>query len=523
MRILGGTMLISPHVQQWALSSIKKVAQKIEGFNSEKRRRFLLIHLDGVPYPVLEGAIATGRMPFLSRLVRSGRYAMDSAFWGTPASTPCFQAGLLYGIRHPNFPAYEWFDRELGRRVKMSVPVDTRIMEERLHAQQSGGLLEDGGMAYLSLFRGRANNSLCMSALTNPSEVLGCVTAGCAGLADAARWGLGAYLCDAFKSMGVNALEVARWANQVNDWRFEPGFFFNRMFLSSLGWKFSVRRAIVDMVSGAPSIYLVYGSYDEVSHRRGPFSEQAREELYRVDAQLEELYAVAKAVENPYDVYFITDHGHVESTPFEQRAGASLTTLLQAGGEPPLSLDVCRGLLDGRAIPGAPAWPEAPSAPIVVEAGNFSHIYLEPRQAALEASEVVARHPAVLSRILSQPDVGLVALRRGTGAVAIIGGGVYGPREVANAPLAAEFSRQAVVDLLEELPAMPTAGDLVLYGQSVSKRGTVGFAWEFGSHGGLTTMETNSVMCWPSESPVDLSGLHHCVELHQKLSEVYRN
>ena len=71
-------------------------------------------------------------------------------------------------------------------------------------------------------------------------------------------------------------------------------------------------------------------------------------------------------------------------------------------------------------------------------------------------------------------------------------------------------------------PRRSTA-DLVLFGEAVSRGGTVGFAWEFGSHGGLTRTETNSAICWPSSAPVDLSGLSHCVDLHERLSEVYRD
>jgi hypothetical protein len=50
----------------------------------------------------------------------------------------------------------------------------------------------------------------------------------------------------------------------------------------------------------------------------------------------------------------------------------------------------------------------------------------------------------------------------------------------------------------------------------------VGFAWEFGSHGGLTRTETRSTVCWPSDAPMDLSGLSHCTRLHQRLAEAYR-
>ena len=114
-------------------------------------------------------------------------------------------------------------------------------------------------------------------------------------------------------------------------------------------------------------------------------------------------------------------------------------------------------------------------------------------------------------------------MRRGNEAVAVIGGKVFRAEEIDSAPLPATFSKRAVADLLREIPHMPTAGDLVLYGQAVDDKGTVGFAWEFGSHGGLTKIETDSVVCWPSASPLDLRGLSHCSQLYEKLSEVYRN
>jgi hypothetical protein len=261
-----------------------------------------------------------------------------------------------------------------------------------------------------------------------------------------------------------------------------------------------------------------------VAHRRGPRSAQALAELRRVDAYLAELYAVARAVEPGYDLVFVTDHGHVDSHPLEQRAGQRLEELLLHGAPVPLSEDVVRGLLDGRPRPvGSGGPPAGREEPVVVEAGNFSHVYLTRERTPLEAAQLLAHHPEVLARATRHPDIGLVAVRRGDSAVAIIQGGVYGPDEVDGAPLPVEFSRRAVADYLRELPHMSTAGDLVLFGQAVPRGGTVGFAWEFGSHGGLTRTETSSIVCWPRDLPADLSGLSHCVQLHERLAEVYRD
>ena len=69
---------------------------------------------------------------------------------------------------------------------------------------------------------------------------------------------------------------------------------------------------------------------------------------------------------------------------------------------------------------------------------------------------------------------------------------------------------------------MPNAGDLVLYGREVDEGHTVGFAWEFGSHGGLTHTETDSLVFWPAHAPLDLRGLSHASQLQERLSEVYR-
>jgi hypothetical protein len=159
---------------------------------------------------------------------------------------------------------------------------------------------------------------------------------------------------------------------------------------------------------------------------------------------------------------------------------------------------------------------------VVIESGNFAHVYLTREHTPLEASELLAHHREVLARASRHPDIGIVALRRGDSAVALVKGGVYGPDEIRGAPLAEEFSKRAVADFLRELPHLRTAGDLVLFGDAVEPGATVGFAWEFGSHGGLTKTETRSVVCWPSDAPVDLSGLSHCVRLHERLSEVYR-
>lgn len=514
--------VIPPYLEHWAREHVRRIGTKVPGVPATRRRRLLIVHLDGVPRELLEEVLRSGRMPFLSRLVRTGAYHLDRAFWGSPASTPFFQAGLLYGLRHPNLPAYNWFDRELGRRVQMNTPRDALAIEERLGQRAGGSLLAGGGHTYFSLFQAEAGNRLCMSTLASFELMAQAFTHEMQGVLVARTQRPLAYLQALGREAWAAAREVVHWASSLRDWRHERTFLISRVLLQRLGWSFVHTKALVDMVRGVPVVYLVYGNYDEVAHRRGPRSVMALTELYRVDAHLAELYAVAQVVQPTYDVIFLTDHGHVDSAPLERRGrGQRLGEVLLEGPPLPLPEPVWRGLLAGRPWPVGGQQPP-PVGAEVVEAGNFSHVYLEPGGRPLEARELVARYRGVLARAVHHPDIGLVALRRGDSAVAVVDGGVYGPEEVLGAPLAPGFSRHAVADFLRELPHMPNAGDLVLFGQALTRGGTVGFAWEFGSHGGLTRVETESLVCWPASAPVDLSGLSHCVQLHERLSEVYR-
>jgi hypothetical protein len=513
-------VMIQPELRRWAEASISRIGKRVAPLASRRPRKLLLVHLDGVPHELLRRAISEGQMPFLARLVNGGHYQLDRAFWGSPASTPCFQAGVLYGLRHPNLPAYSWFDRDLGRSVRMNAPKDALAMEKRLDRAASGSLLEGGGTSYLSLFRAQAANRFSMTALTElklMAQQLLHDAAGIRAASEGRAWeALKHIVSDTFHA----AQDVLRWVRRLGDWRHERQYLLNRLFIISMGWRLAQTRAVMDMVRGVPAIYLVFGNFDEVAHRRGPLSTQATGELYRVDRQLEELHAVSHTLDEPYDLVFVTDHGHVDSVPFEQRNGQTLEGYLLDAGAPPLSADLERALLHGR--PALAARP-APAKPVVENCGNFAHVYLTRERTPLEAREILAGHRELLARAVAHPDLGIVALRRGEGAVAVIRGGVYGPEEISSSPLPAAFSKQAVADFLRELPHMATAGDLAIYGQSVSEGGTVGFAWEFGSHGGLTRIETDSVVLWPKDAPYDLGAMGHATQLHQRLSAVYRS
>jgi hypothetical protein len=60
-------------------------------------RGLVLLQIDALSYFALQASLSSRYLPFLSRLLRKGRYRLHSYVTGLPATTPAFQVGLFYG------------------------------------------------------------------------------------------------------------------------------------------------------------------------------------------------------------------------------------------------------------------------------------------------------------------------------------------------------------------------------------------------------------------------------------------
>jgi hypothetical protein len=58
-------------------------------------RRLLIVQIDGLSRVVLEQGLASGRMPFLKRLLRRHGYHLEPMTAGLPTSTPAFQMAAM--------------------------------------------------------------------------------------------------------------------------------------------------------------------------------------------------------------------------------------------------------------------------------------------------------------------------------------------------------------------------------------------------------------------------------------------
>ena len=82
------------------------------------------------------------------------------------------------------------------------------------------------------------------------------------------------------------------------------------------------------MLRGTRSIYVDYVDYDEIAHHAGMLRPESLEAVEAVDGVLRQLELVATATPRRYRFVVLSDHGQAQGTPFADRYGEDLATLV---------------------------------------------------------------------------------------------------------------------------------------------------------------------------------------------------
>lgn len=497
----------------------------------EGGRRLLLVQLDGVSRRRLDWAIGAGHMPFLARRLDRNLSGVSSSRSGVPASTPAFQAGLMYGVA-PSVPGFVWYDRRDGREIRMDRATDAAAIEASL-SQRNPPLL-DGGTSYFSIFSGGAAlPHFCLSGLAGEFE-LDALTEGFSGwdaLASALVHGVTAARTAgrAAYELGVGVWEGAVWSLTLGRLKHEPRFLLHRLLVGAFMRELAVEGILIDVARGIPVVYCDLLGYDEFAHRRGPDAPEAIANLRSMDLALAAVFAAAEAVpELRYDVYVFSDHGHVATKPFEAFTGLSLPeylALADGGITVPRRLESEEAvrLAQTRSLRAALAsWPAALRARVAprldhlerglighalgfarldrvvtAEAGDLAHVYFTDERAPIDLDGVRRRHPGVLSALRESRAVGLVVARGGRRGIALVRGeelDLDRPEDVATLP---HPEPQLLAMYLADLVSLPHSGDLVVLGWRGEGQTPVAYAWEFGSHGGVAPEELETFFLHP--------------------------
>ena len=524
-------------------------------------RRFCILHLDGLSRQSLVAAIDQGEMPFLARLLAAGTHRLTSSWSGAPASTPAFQAGLLYGLRSADIPSFTWFDRRRRCEVRMDRAADAARVESALSAR--GEALLESGSAAFSIFPGGARmNAFSRSPWGRDGEV--CFVEPrhrhdhwqlCA--ATAAHSLTAARIVRRLIAESLPALaDAVSWSHRLGRIQHEPSFWMNRMGLAVGAREAATWGTVLDMARGVPAIYSCFSDYDEIAHRRQPDAEGAFAVLRGIDWSLEHIFAAAEALpERRYDLYVLSDHGQVVTEPFEAVTGVGLLDYLALaeprgdGRAPHLDGEAVRHVQRLRAIERATAsvlgddmqrrardgvrqiartlgWSRGTGAPTealeCVEAGDLAHLYLGGEGRPLECAEIERRFPRLVAALIETPSIGVVAARQGQSGVAFWQRRRFDLSDEADCQaLDLGYGGGIARDFLLKMLSLPSAGDLVVYGNGVAGGHHVAFSWEFGSHAGIGQEEVETFVIHPARIQFDFSRVRHSADLNRFFSDTY--
>ena len=294
----------------------------------------VIIQIDGLSHDVLSHARRAGRVPELSRWIRSGSHRLTHWDALLPSTTPASQAGILHGS-NDGIPNFRWLEKETGRILVANHPEDATEIERRI--SNGEGLLSMGGASISNIFTGDGDRAfLVMSTIKVKERGL--------GDSDAFAWFFVSpysylnmivrYLAEVIKE-NVQARRQIRAGIEPRMHRSFPYPWVRaatNVALRSLGTSLIIQ----EMVRGTPVIYMDYTDYDEIAHHSGPERPESLDALDGVDRELRTLKKAAADAPRPYRFVVLADHGQSLGATFLQRYGVPLQ-------------DVVRSLMGGRA------------------------------------------------------------------------------------------------------------------------------------------------------------------------------
>jgi hypothetical protein len=272
------------------------------------KKGLVLLQIDGLSKSQFQRAVAEGRMPFLRKLLSIHGYKPITFYSGLPSSTPAVQAELFYGVKTA-VPAFEFVERQSGRRHAMFLPASASAVVKRLR-QRNPGLLR-GGSAYSHVYSGGAEKArYCAETMdlqsllhsVNPLKLLFITIlyfGKLARLLGYAALELGLAVYDFFRGI---------WSgkNVLKELKFIP----TRLFICIILRELIRLRVKLDVTRGIPIVSANFLGYDEQAHRRGPASGFAHWTLKGIDETIKDISNTAFRSEcRDYRVVIFSDHG----------------------------------------------------------------------------------------------------------------------------------------------------------------------------------------------------------------------
>ena len=539
---------------------IERLARR-HSFNDlePEKRGLVMMEIDGLSYHHLHSVLAAGRLPTLQKMIDDEGYELSHVDCGLPSQTSACQAGIMFGD-NSDIPAFRWYDKEQQKLYVSGSDAD----ELNGRYAQGKGLLR-GGSSINNMLNGDAQKSLLTLAglfdadedeqkqrsedvyllLLNPYFLTHTLVL---------------FLVDVLRELW-QGWQQRRHNVQPRLNRLAHGYPFVRAITTVFMRDISANLTILDIIRGAPSIYVTWPGYDEVAHHSGPWSEDAFKVLETYDGVVARIRETIKTkAPRPYDLIILSDHGQSFGPTFKHRYGVSLkeyieqnlpqgTTVVQSmGGDTGVtSITAVSGELDniqktgvggrtGRAVArrggklldkGAKRGIKADGADIndneaqvtAYGSGNLAQVYFDlfPRKILL--SELDTAYPGMVQALVEHEGIGIVCGYEDDGTPVVLGkrgrlnlhtGLVSGENPlVMYAPNDAGAFGKASLDTriwqVKKVMDFPHAGDLMVISTLFDDGSVAALEELIGNHGGLGGEQTDAFLFHPSQVKVPLT------------------
>jgi hypothetical protein len=487
------------------------------------RPRLLIVQIDGLSRAVFEQALSSGQMPYARRLLDRDGYRLTPMTVGIPTSTPAFQMAAMYGVQ-PDIPGFHYHDKR--RRTDIHFPrAGHAAFVEADQAAGRAGILRDGSV-YGCVFTGGATHDLfSFTRLTRP-RTPGVVRTLSAFVVVAwvAAKGLVLTAKELIRALGRSARHPSQ---RALTWKVAK----KRIAISAWTREWFTLAVARDAYDGVPVIYVNYLDYDEIAHAAGPRTRPAIAALREVDRSIRQIGRVLRRVpEYRYDLYVLADHGQASSTPYSvmtggrrfERAFFDLLPGSSRAGRPPaaageaategqpaddavrqeLGFDPYRDVRESFEQDGIR----------VVSAGPNAFVYFVDTSEPVFLETIDARWPGLAAALSKSAGVGLVLARAAAGPVCFWRGQRHRLADLEDGPFAEREDRLIVARDLAALMAMPSAGDLVVYGIDAPE-GHVSYIDEVGCHAGASPEELRTFVLARSDASLPRE-IDHPIQLY---------
>jgi hypothetical protein len=452
---------------------------------------------------------------------------------GLPTSTPAFQMAAMYGVQ-PDIPGFHYHDKRRRTDIYFPRGGDAAWVEATQAAGRTG--IVRGGGTYGCIFTGgAASNLLTFARLKRPSGE-GLLRA--ISMAVVLAWVM-------LKGSIVSVIELSRALLRAAADPFS---------VSTVGWKWLAIKIVIsvwlrelftlavahDLYAGVGAIYVNYLDYDVAAHAWGPRHRRALRALRRVDASLHRLWRILRRVpEYRYELHVLSDHGQATCRSYRRVTGgppleealfddffdlSSGTHAVETEGRGHQIVSGLRAYRSRRA-PGLfqrfvnylerdfprllAEMPETRErAGIrVISAGPNAFVYFLDSPEPLTLEEIEKRFPGLATAVSAAPGIGIVLIRSASGPLCFWQGRRYALDELHAGPFAGRADVERVAEGIRDLMAMPSAGDLVIYG-TAAPGGDVSFIAEIGAHAGPSSDEMQTFIIHPRGAAVPPSITH---------------